>query len=302
MEASLALASVSESARAKAPLQPVLIALRRYPLLIFAAILWSAPALLSLSKGYWSTPQGAQGPIILMTGAWALAWQSTRLSTITRAGSLAVTLAALLLSVLLYVVGRMAGLLTMECLGAFAGLVAILYRYIGARAVRALWVPILYLTCVIPPPFLMALSLTRTLKLELSAWSVELLDRLGYPVAFSGTTLYVDHYEVVMEAACSGLNSLFSLTAIGFFYIFWQRRGDWTHAIILMVLVVPIAMFTNFLRVTILLVLVHRYGPGVLDTFLHPAAGLMMFVVALGMLVAADLTGLGLRGRKWTDR
>ena len=274
--------------------------LRRFAFLIAAVVAWIAPALIALGDGYWSTAQGAQGPIILMTGGWALTWDLSRNRTLHAPGSTALTVILLLVAIAFYVLARMMGMLTLECLAALAGVVAILFHQFGGRALRAAWVPLVYLLCLVPPPFTLSLQLTRALKLALSDWSVVLLDILGYRVAFSGSALYIDQYEVVMEAACSGLNSLFSLAAIGFFYVFWQRRGDWGHAMCLMLLVVPLAILANLVRVVLLLALVQRFGPAILDSMLHPMAGFAMFVVALSLLVFADLTGRRLRGlRGW---
>ena len=263
--------------------------LRAHGFLLFAGAIWLAPPLLGLAQRYWTTAQGAQGPIILVTGIWALAWQLRRHAALAAPGPIGTTLAGLLLAIAAYVVARMAGLLSLECLAAYGAIVAILHGYCGTRLLRRAWMPLVYLLAVVPPPYSIEAGVTGALKLRIATWSVDLLHALGLEVANSGSALYVDQYELLVEAACSGLNSIFSLSAIGLFYIWWQRRGDdWGRALLLTALIVPIAILANLGRVMLLLLLVHWQGDRVLAGSLHPAIGFFMFAVALGLVVALD--------------
>lgn len=255
-------------------------------LLSVALIAWAAPGVAALAGDYWTTSQGAQGPIILLIGVAALVWQLRAMPPLERAPRLAIVPFVLLVP--LYIGSRMTGLLSLEIGCVVASLASLVYLYHGLVGLRAAWVPILFLCALIPPPFTLMLAVTRALKSWLSTQAVTTLDLFGLPVAHDGNTLYVDNYIVVMEAACSGLNSLLSLTSIGFFYIFMQRRRTPAGSIVLMALVVPIAIACNFVRVLALLAGVHWLGPAMLGTALHPGAGIGMFIVALALLVAAD--------------
>ncbi|TPG16535.1 exosortase/archaeosortase family protein [Sphingomonas koreensis] len=258
------------------------------PLLVAGAA-WVGPSLFGLASRYWITPQGAQGPIILVTGVWALLFQyRTEAVSSARPGSTAVALGWLALAVAGCVLARMSGFLSLGCLAAYGGCVALLYAYIGRRALGRLWLPLIYLLCVVPLPYSVEFALIGSLKAHIAEWSVSWLATLGYDVANSGSSLYVDQYEVLVEPACSGLNSIFSLTAIGLFYLCWRRRGDWDIAAVLVLGIVPIAIAANLCRVLLLLLLVHWAGVNVLATALHPAAGFLMFVIALGLLTALE--------------
>ncbi|UYY57045.1 archaeosortase/exosortase family protein [Sphingomonas sp. S2-65] len=256
--------------------------------LFVAAALLAAPPLVALATRYWTTAQGAQGPIILMTGAWALAYELRCRPRLLAPGDLLPTVAWLSASLGLYVLARMIGLLALECVATWSALVASLYGCAGWRLVRGGAFPLLYLLCLVPLPYTLEVAVTGALKLATAGWAVRLLGAEGWDVASSGGMLYIDQFELVMEAACSGLNSIFSLTAIGLFYVYWQRRRTLVEAIVLTAAIVPIAIVSNVARLVIVLILVHYRGQQVLATILHPAAGLLMFAISLTLLVVLD--------------
>lgn len=265
--------------------------------LLGAGAIWLLPALFGLASLYWATPQGAQGPIILLTGAWALWFEYRRSQQRAAPGKLAWAIGWLGGAILLYVLARMVGMLSLACLAAWLGVVAALYACLGRTLLRRLAFPLVYLLCLVPLPYSVEVALTGALKADIAYWSVRALAELGWDVAYSGSQLYVDQFELYVEAACSGLNSIFSLTAIGLFYIFWQRRRHWYESVVLALAIVPLAIFANLARVLLLLVLVHFHGERVLETAAHPAAGFLMFAIALALLIALDWALPGRRER-----
>jgi exosortase len=153
---------------------------------------------------------------------------------------------------------------------------------------KRVWFPLLYLAFLIPPPDGVIVPLTRALKLGVASSAVELLSLLGFRVAFNGAQLYIDNYELVVAAACSGLNSLSSLLAIGLLYIYLRHEASWRYALLLSLLVIPVAIVTNVVRVMVLLLVTHYLGEDAAQGMLHEAAGLLMFFVALFALIGID--------------
>jgi exosortase len=265
--------------------------------LLATATAWLLPALYGLATRTWSTPQGAQGPIILLTGLWALRFEYNRARAKAVPGNLGWTMLWFAAAVLLYVLARLVGMLSLACFAAWLGGVAALYGCVGRVVLRRLAFPLGYLLCLVPLPYAVEMALTGTLKTGVAYWSVSTLAALGWDVAYSGSLLYVDQFELLVEAACAGLNSIFSLTAIGLFYIFWQRRRRWHEALVLALAIVPLAILANIVRVILLIALVHWRGAQVLETAAHPAAGFLMFAISLALLVALD-RALPRRARK----
>ena len=264
--------------------------LKSYWFVLLAAALFAAPGMMGLAKVVWSTEQGAQGPIILVTGIWLLLYEAVPIlrERIAVRGRRGIVAAWLLLSFAPYIMASMIGIVWLQWAATYSALVAVGYAYVGRDVLRRLWFPLFYLMFLIPPPYSIMLALTRALKLWISDAAVETLTFLGYQVASSGTTLYIDQYELLVAAACSGMNSLVSLLAIGLFYIHLRHQNEWRYAVLLGLLVIPIAIAANFIRVIFILLITKYLGNEVAQGMLHDATGLGMFVLALILLMAID--------------
>jgi exosortase/archaeosortase family protein len=93
---------------------------------------------------------------------------------------------------------------------------------------------------------------------------------------------------LAVEEACSGMNSLFSLSAIGLVYVYLRRPGRYLYYALMMAPIVGFAIFSNFVRIAIVVLLTHTFGDAVAQSILHEATGFMTFSVALGGVIALD--------------
>jgi len=93
---------------------------------------------------------------------------------------------------------------------------------------------------------------------------------------------------LLVAAACSGLNSLISLTALSLLYIYMRHQANVRYAALLAVLAVPVALAANLVRVLMLILLTFHLGEAAGQGFLHEFAGLTMFVAALVIMIALD--------------
>ncbi|MBB4857389.1 exosortase [Novosphingobium chloroacetimidivorans] len=264
-----------------------------------SALIMAIPGLAALARNYWSTEQGAAGPIILLTGLWLLHHEASGLRTqFDRAAGWLVPLGLVVVG-LCTVIAAVTAKQWLQLLGIYLSLIMLLYAMIGWRQLLSLRIPILYLAFVIPPPDNLVVPLTHALKDLVAGGAVGALGMLGYPVARDGVLLYIGQYELVVAAACSGMNSILSLTAIGLFYVYLLHRAHMRYAALLALLMVPVALFANAVRVIALLLITYYGGEAAGQGILHDAAGLFIFLVALGTLLALDrmLAPLLIRGR-----
>jgi exosortase/archaeosortase family protein len=88
--------------------------------------------------------------------------------------------------------------------------------------------------------------------------------------------------------ACSGMNSLVSLSAIGLVYIYLRRTPTWWYFAVMAIPIVALAIFGNFLRVLVLIALTHFFGDAVAQSYLHEGAGLVTFMGDLLGVIAID--------------
>lgn len=256
--------------------------------LLLGLIAITVPTLVFVAQESWSKEQGSHGPIVLFTGLWLLwrQWPDARTVSERPRGPLA----ALLLggSLVFFALARITQIVELEGYALYACLLAALYGVIGLPAMKLLWFPLFYLVFIFPPPESLVDAVTLPMKMELSKAAVGFLDLLGYPIGGEGVMIYIGQYELLVAAACSGLNSIISLSAISLFYIYVRHQADWRYAGLLVLLIVPVALLANFVRVLILILLTYHMGEAAAQGFLHNFAGVFMFAVALVAIYLAD--------------
>lgn len=263
---------------ARAPLGQLLA--KHWPLWIGLAVLL-VPTMINIGTESWTGETGVHGPIVLATGIWLFARRWRELLSIQRPGRMGLTLAVLIPCLIAYALGRAFGFLIVEAAALLGVFVTVFYAFFGGEAVRRMWFPILYLGFVVPLPGWVITTLTSPMKEYVSFTATWLLGKLGYPIVREGVTLYVAQYQLLVEDACAGLNSLISLTAISLFYIYILHNASWRYAGFLMLWIIPVALAANLVRVIILVLLTYHFGNAAAQGFLHSTAGLVMFATAL---------------------
>jgi exosortase len=270
------------------------------PQLVFLAGLAAIllPTMYDVARLTWTTEQGGHAPIIVATGAWLL-WRELQ-STHARArpGNIWLGVLALAVFLVLYTVARITGILEIEGLAMYAAIISAFYLLVGGALLRALWFPIVYLAVALPPPDTLVSLITQPLKIAISESAVSLLHGLGYPIASSGVTIQIANYELLVAAACAGLNSIITLSAICLFYVYLRHRSDFTAFLIVGLLIIPVAVFSNFIRVLSLVLITYYLGEAAAQGFLHDFAGLTVFLVALVSIIAVDSLFTRLRSRR----
>jgi exosortase len=251
------------------------------------------PTLISLAQGHWSTDNGAHGPIILVTGAW-LFWRERQELQLRPGAISGMWLVALLPPLLvMYVYSRIFGVLFLESASLYCTLVLLGFYYLGPQTMGRLWFAVLYLGFLIKPPSSLVAELTQPLKLWISESAVSVLHGLGYPIGNSGVAIQIAQYELLVQQACAGLGSIFTLLAIGLLYLHLTKTAGTRRNLVLMASLVPIAVFANLARVIVLILLTYHAGNGVAQSFAHDIAGLATFMFAvLGMLLVDAIISL----------
>ncbi len=246
------------------------------------------PAMAGIIKYSWSTEAGTHGPIVFSMGVWLLVRQwphsSGKLNSISLLGSylLFAFFSICYFFAQILDIGELAGY---SMYGLF---VAILVSFVGFDGLRKLAFPIFYLLLAFPVPESVIVFMTQPLKLMISQFAVEILYFFGFPIAGSGVAIQVGQYQLMVAAACSGLNSIVSLSAISIFYVYVRRLGDWNYLALMTALVLPVAIFSNFVRVMVLILLTYYAGESTAQGFFHDFSGLSLFVIAVLTIFSID--------------
>lgn len=253
--------------------------------------------MIAVARFSWSTEQGGHGPIVLATALWLLSRERAAVAGQARPGSpwIFAPLFAVLLAA--YLVAHITGVLEVEGFAMYGVLLTVAYALVGGRVLRTLWFPIVYLGFVFPPPDSWVAAITQPLKIWISEAAVGLLYAVGYPIASSGVSIQIAQYDLLVAAACAGLNSIISLSAICLFYIYLRHNANYRYFVLLLLAILPVAIFANFIRVIVLILITYYMGDAAAQGFLHDFAGLVMFSVSLLTIFAIDWAASPLRAR-----
>jgi exosortase len=154
----------------------------------------------------------------------------------------------------------------------------------GWSMLRAVSFPLSYLILMIPFPVIIYNQITFPLQLLASRLATAGLELVQVPVLRDGNVLVLSNYSLEVVEACSGIRSLMALVAlaIAYGYLVEPRRSV---RYILALLMIPIAIVTNAIRIMGAGMLAHRYGPGAAQGFLHEFSGWVIFMSAVGLMV-----------------
>lgn len=144
-------------------------------------------------------------------------------------------------------------------------------------------IPLLLSFLLIPLPGVVIYYLTHALKEFVSSSATDLLYFCGFPIARDGVTIYISNYQLLVADACSGMNSIISLSTFGLLaiYIFPQKKY-WFNFILLFT-IIPIAVIANLVRVMLLILITYYYGDELAQGFLHQAAGFVLYLCSLSI-------------------
>lgn len=259
------------------------------------------PSFIDLFEGLWSTPEQAHGPIVLGVFLWLLyrQWPAMLARSAGRPSS-AAGWPILIIGLLLYVLGRSQEILIFEIGSLIWVLVAVLLIQRGMAAVKAQWFALFFMIFMIPLPGTIVDAITMPMKIAVSAVAENILYWLSYPIARSGVILQIGHYKLLVADACAGLQTLFTLEALGLLYLKLTHSDSALRNTILAILIVPISFAANVIRVMVLTLVTYYYGDAAGQGFMHGFAGMVLFVSALGIILGADLVLQ--RSVSWRDR
>ncbi len=260
-----------------------------WPVILGLLVLY-VPTYWMLAHGLWNEEDHAHGPIVLAVTLF-LIWQKR--DALVQAGTpgraeVAIGWTLLVIGLLAYALGRSQDILLFEVGSQIPVILGALLITVGAKAARALWFALFFLFFMIPLPGFIVDAATGPLKQYISVIAEHVLYAAGYPIARVGVTLTVGQYQLLVADACSGLHSMFSLSAMGLLYLYLMQHTSVARNLILMAAILPIAFAANVVRVMVLILVTYHLGDEAGQGFLHGFAGIMLFVIGLLFLFLLD--------------
>jgi exosortase B len=262
-----------------------------WPIVLGLLVLYM-PTYWMLAHSLWNEDDHAHGPIVLVVTLY-LIWQQ-RAMFLAGAGTRPTGVEAasgwtlLVVGLLAYALGRSQDILLFEVGSQIPVILGMLLITLGTKAARALWFALFFLLFIVPLPGFVVDAATGPLKQYISVIAEQVLYAAGYPIARSGVMLTVGQYQLLVADACSGLHSMFSLSAMGLLYLYLMQRTSMARNLIIMAAILPIAFAANVIRVMVLILVTYHLGDEAGQGFLHGFAGIMLFIIGLLFLFVLD--------------
>ncbi|MCF8206127.1 MAG: exosortase B [Methylotenera sp.] len=257
-------------------------------LVLLGLLVVYVPEYAELFRGLWRTDEQGHGPIIFAVSLWLLFKQRHKLAELDSRPATISGILVLAFGALLYAFGRSQSIWIFSIgsqIWVLAGL-ALIFK--GWRGLRLIWFPLFFMLFMVPLPEALVAAVTAPLKTAVSYVASSLLYNMGLPVGRSGVMLTVGQYQLLVADACAGLNSMFTLEALGMLYMNLMRYTSVARNVTLALLLVPIAFAANIGRVIILVLVTYFFGDAAGQGFVHGFAGMVLFMLALMLMLVAD--------------
>jgi exosortase len=158
----------------------------------------------------------------------------------------------------------------------------------GWPLLRRVWPAIAFLVFLLPLPQSLNGVLSQPLQHLATLGSCGFLRLTGLWIVAEGNVILVVGDPLEVAAACNGLSMLMCLAATVAAMTLLVAMAPWKRAVLLMS-IVPVALFSNILRITATAWCYHFFGSKVGGHFAHDAAGWLMMPAAL-VLVGIELS------------
>lgn len=275
-----------------------------------------ATVLTKLGHDWWSDENYSHGLLIPFIIGFILWSQRDRLARASQRPQVLVGLGAVSFALLALWAGTAGAELYLQRTSLVLILAGTILYFWGFSLLRLLLVPLFLLLLAIPIPAIIFNKIAFPLQLFASRCAVWAMTVFDIPVLRQGNVIELmplgarETKKLEVVEACSGIRSLMTLVtlAVVFAYFTHPRHDDHVNpgdenasdsvsaglsrlksygfwrSVVIVLSAVPIAIFTNALRVSGTGVLSRYYGTRVADGFFHSFSGWVIYVVAFLLL------------------
>ncbi|HEY2560094.1 MAG TPA: exosortase B [Caldimonas sp.] len=240
------------------------------------------------ANGIWQSDEQAHGALILLVMLWLFWGLRGPIASVATKPAPAWGWPIFVFGLLVYFVGRVFEISIFEFGSQPLVVAGVLLLLKGKGAIRVAWFALFYFIFMIPLPGIIVDAVTGPLKQWISVIVVELLYDVGYPISRNGVILEIGQYQMLVADACSGLHSMYSLSALGTLFMYIMGRRNKLHNAIMLASILPIAFVANIVRVIVLVLITYHFGDEAGQGFLHGTAGMVLMLVALAFFFALD--------------
>jgi exosortase len=238
----------------------------------------------ALALNWWNDPDYSHGPFVVLFSGYVLWRERGRWQAVENKPN-NFGLLVMLGSLLLLFFGTLGAELFTSRFSLLVLLAGMVLFLAGWEVLRAISFPLGFLLFTIPIPAIIYNQITFPLQLLASRLATYWLEIARVPVLRDGNILVMSNYSLEVVEACSGIRSLVTLISLAIAYGYLVEPRRWLRYA-LVVLIVPIAIFTNAMRIVGAAIVARHFGPATAEGFLHEFSGWVIFVSAFALMCA----------------
>jgi exosortase len=251
------------------------------------AALGFAPLLWLFLAALWSHPTYQFFPLALVA-AGMLAWRAVReMDQPVAAGGLWPARLLVLAAGVVYLTANILWSPWLCFIAFILVFMAVVHGLGGWPLMRALAPAGLMLLAILPPPFNWDQTLTFWLRSVAVGNSNALLDWLHVNHVQDGNTLLLPGKSLLVEEACSGINSFVLCNAACLFWVLWQRR-PFAWLLLAMPATSLFVVLGNIIRITVGATGFYYWKLNLLSGWQHETFGLVLLLIYCGLIMSLD--------------
>lgn len=162
-------------------------------------------------------------------------------------------------------------------------LVGFVLLFYGPNVLQIAKFSILLVFLLMPLPTVIFKPLSLWIRAASTVGATWIVDILGYPVLRTGNIIQIPGMTVEVATVCSGFNKLAVLVTIALLYGYLYPIGNWRR-LMLLILVVPIALAANVIRIDMILLASYYSGQEGFH-IAHTVAELVVIVASFVLFV-----------------
>lgn len=234
----------------------------------------------SLEESYFS-----HGYLIPFVSAYLIYIMRDELSRIPRSSS-PIGLIVIVAALLIHILGVLGDINFISGFSMVLYIAGCSLYLLGGQFTRKISFPLFFLIFMCPVPDGIIDTVALPLKAMATTLSLNMIDLINIPYVREGFVIHLPSSTYVVGAPCNGVRSLIAFFAVGFLFLYFIRSVWWKKGILLL-LIPPISIVLNAMRIAILLFIANRYGQQAAapESYLHDGSGLLVFIIGIGALV-----------------
>jgi exosortase len=249
-----------------------------------------SPTLVWTWQGWWiDNGYYDHGPLLLVAALWFVWARRQRAAAVARQPS-GWAVVPLALCMLVHVAGQALMVDGLSGVVFVPALLCLLWAMEGRRRFAINAPANACLIFAVPLPIFVSGRIAYEMKHMATAASVAMGNLVGLGLSQDGANVHFGgDAPLVVGDACSGLRSLIALVALGWIYAFFLTPRRPLGRVVFIALAVPIALVANVARITTLAALAKWKGVTFASGIAHDVSGYLLYLVAIGILLALDL-------------